>query len=322
MDEGGKNSTEPAAASGEGLQAFIDHLEVERGYSVHTIRAYLNDIAQFCRYLSKGPGAIEDTGTESAPPSLETLRKAGRNDVRAFLGHVRLGGASARTAARKLASVRAVYKFYTAIGELADNPARLLRSPRIPRDLPGALSIPEVTALVEAPDTSDPIGLRDRAILEVLYSSGVRAAELAGLTVRRIDPIGGTITVLGKRKKERVAHLGRYASDALNEYLRARARLGNPRHDRLFVNARGGPLTTRSIQRIVEKYARRVLPGRTDVSPHTLRHTFATHLLNAGADLRVVQEMLGHESLSSTQIYTHIGIDRLKEVYRKAHPHA
>jgi integrase/recombinase XerC len=188
--------------------------------------------------------------------------------------------------------------------------------------LPDALSIPEVTALVEAPDASDPLGVRDRALLETLYSTGIRAAELAGMTLRDIDRVGGTAKVLGKRRKERIVHLGSHALDAIEAYWLQRAELGNPKHDRLFVNARGGPLTTRSVQRIVEKYVRQVLPGKQNVSPHTLRHTFATHMLNAGADLRVVQEMLGHESLSSTQIYTHVGIDRLKEVYRSAHPHA
>ena len=178
---------------------------------------------------------------------------------------------------------------------------------------------------MEAP-TPQPPGSR-RAILETLYSSGVRCAELAGLTLDAIDLIGGTMVVMGKRKKERIAHLGNWALDAVQAYLAVRATLGHPGHRRLFVNARGGPLTTRSVQRVVEKYVRAVLPGRRDVSPHTLRHTFATHMLNGGADLRVVQEMLGHESLSTTQIYTHVSIDRLKEVYRrriarvkKAHP--
>ncbi|MGI6460359.1 MAG: tyrosine recombinase [Candidatus Hydrogenedentales bacterium] len=305
------------------LQRFSEYLSVERGFSDHTTRAYLTDIAQFCRYLKQGPAALSPEETEeSAEPRFEILRRASRNDIRAFLGHLRTLGASPRTAARKLSSIRALYRFSVRAGAMEENPAQPIRSPRLPRDLPVALSIPEVTALMEAPDTATPLGKRDRAILETLYSSGVRCAELAGLTLDSIDLIGGTMVVLGKRKKERIAHLGNWALDALQAYLSVRQTLGHPEHRRLFVNARGGPLTTRSVQRVMEKYVRAVLPGRRDVSPHTLRHTFATHMLNGGADLRVVQEMLGHESLSTTQIYTHVSVDRLKAVYRQAHPHA
>jgi len=305
------------------IQRFSDYLAAERGFSDHTSRAYLQDIAQFCGYLERGPAALVSGEHEEVPePRFDVLRRASRNDIRAFLGHLRTLGASSRTAARKLSAIRAVYKFYVRAGIMEENPAQAVRSPKLPRDLPGVLSIPEVTALMEAPDTTTPLGKRDRAILETLYSSGVRCAELAGLTLDAIDLIGGTMVVMGKRKKERIAHLGNWALDAVQAYLAVRATLGHPGHRRLFVNARGGPLTTRSVQRVVEKYVRAVLPGRRDVSPHTLRHTFATHMLNGGADLRVVQEMLGHESLSTTQIYTHVSIDRLKEVYRQAHPHA
>lgn len=307
------------------VEKFTDYLRGERGFSEHTVRAYVRDVEQFCRYLRLGPKAFDGNGAaEGGTPedALPHLDRASRNDVRAFLGHVQTAGGSARTAARKLASIRAAYTFYTRVGELAENPARAVKSPKLSRELPDVLSIPEVTALLEAPDRSEPLGVRDRAILEVLYSSGVRASELAGLRTRDVDLVGGTITVLGKRKKERVAYLGQPATDALNAYLRVRPELGAPTHDRVFVNFRGGPLTTRSVQRILDKYAAQALPGRSEVSPHTLRHSFATHLLNAGADLRVIQELLGHASLASTQIYTHVGIDRLKEIYRHAHPHA
>ena len=305
------------------LQQFADYLAAERGFSDHTHRAYLADLSQFCGYIEQGP-AVFTAGEADTPvqPTCAALRRASRNDIRAYLGHLRTLGASARTAARKLSAIRAVYKFFVRIGVMEENPAQGVRSPKLPRELPDVLSIPEVTALVEAPDTTVPLGARDRAILETLYSSGVRCAELAGLALNDIDLIGGTMVVLGKRRKERLAHLGSCAVDAVQAYLAVRSSLGRPSHTRLFVNARGGPLTTRSVQRVVEKYVRAVLPGRRDVSPHTLRHTFATHMLDAGADLRVVQEMLGHESLSSTQIYTHVSVDRLKEVYRQAHPHA
>lgn len=302
------------------MQDFVDYLETERNFSAHTVRAYLADLAQFCRYVAQGPGGLEEDAPETEL-DVALLARTQRNDIRAYLGHVQTRGASPRTSARKLAAIRAAYRFYVRNGALADNPAQTLRSPKRGRELPDVLSIPEVTALLEAPDVSDPLGLRDRALLEALYSTGMRAAECAGLKLRDVDLIGGTVRVFGKRSKERVGHLGRYAVDALNDYLQVRVELGGPLHDRVFVNWRGGPLTTRSVQRVVEKYVRTVLPNRREVSPHTLRHTFATHLLDGGADLRAVQELLGHASLSSTQIYTHVSLDRLREVYRQAHPH-
>jgi integrase/recombinase XerC len=306
-----------------GLEPFVDYLAVEKGFSPHTLRAYLHDLDQFCDYVAHGPAAFERDAADPHPPaSLDVLGRAVRNDVRGFLAHVQTRGGTARTSARKLASIRAAYKFCVRSGRLADNPAQTVRSPKLGRNLPEALTIPEVTALVEAPDTSLPLGVRDRALLEVLYSSGIRAAELAALDIQSLDLDTGLMRVLGKRRKERLGQLGQYAIQALREYLGVRPQLGEPRHDKLFVNHRGGPLATRSVQRIVEKYVRQILPGRREISPHTLRHTFATHMLNAGADLRVVQELLGHESLSSTQIYTHVSIDRLKQVYRDSHPHA
>ena len=305
-----------------GLQKLVNYLDGERGFSEHTLRAYLRDLDQFCGYLAHGPSALDAPSDEEAPATLKVLGRAERNDVRSFLGHVQTMGASPRTAARKLASIRAAYKFYIRVDALSENPTLNVKAPKLSRELPDVLSIPEITALLESPDVSTPLGVRDRAMLETLYSAGVRAAELAGLGLRDVDLAGGTLRVLGKRRKERIAYLGEPATDALKEYLAMRHELGAPGHDRLFVNHRGGPLTTRSVQRIVDKHTAQSLPGRSDVSPHTLRHTFATHMLNAGADLRVIQELLGHESLTTTQIYTHVGIDRLKEIYKHAHPHA
>lgn len=304
------------------LDSFRNHLETERGYSPHTIRAYLTDLAQFCDFIVSGVAAFQREAGERPQPSLEALKRAERNDIRSFLAHVQTAKSSKRTTARKLAAIRAAYAFYTQIGVIEQSPASTVKAPKLSRDLPEALSIPEVTELLAIPDVSTPLGVRDKALLETLYSTGIRAAELAGMHIRDLDLVGGTVRVLGKRRKERIAYLGSYSVDAINSYLRIRGELGKPTHNRLFVNARGGPLTTRSVQRVVEKHVRIALPTRRSISPHTLRHTFATHLLNAGADLRVVQELLGHESLSSTQIYTHISIDRLKEVYRSAHPHA
>jgi integrase/recombinase XerC len=308
--------------SDSGLEQFVKYLEGERGFSPHTVRAYMKDVLQFGSYLDLGPGAMEQTEhkTETISPTL--LKKASRNDIRAFLGHVQSTGGSAKTSARKLASIRAAYKFYVRIGTLAENPTQSVKSPKLSRDLPDVLSIPEISTLLEAPDRTTPAGIRDWALLETLYSSGIRAAEIAGLTIPDVDLVSGTIVVLGKRNKQRIAHLGAPATEAMIQYLRVREDLGQPTHQHVFVNARGGGLTTRSVQRVVEKYVKLVLPDRREVSPHTLRHSFATHMLNAGADLRVIQELLGHESLSTTQIYTHVSIDRLKEIYKQAHPHA
>ncbi len=302
---------------------FVHHLKVERGFSPHTLRAYLNDLDQFCDFLENGAAAFRRPDGEPRPrASLDTLRTADKQQVRAFLAHVQTAGGSPRTSARKLAALRTAYRFFVQRGKLELNPAQQVRAPKRRRDLPDVLSIPEVTRLMEAPDTGTPLGLRDKALLETLYSSGTRASEAAGVVLGDVDLGQGVMRVLGKRRKERMAQLGSHAVAALQAYLPARNELGAPEHDRLFVNFRGGPLTTRSIQRVVEKYVREVLPGRREVSPHTLRHTFATHMLDAGADLRVVQELLGHESLSSTQIYTHVSIDRLKQIYRETHPHA
>ena len=302
---------------------FMNHLKVERGFSQHTLRAYMNDLNQFCDFLANGPAALHRASGEERPrASLDALQRAKRNDVRAFLAHVQTAGGSPRTSARKLAAIRAAYKYFVRIERIGENPAQSVKSPKLSRELPEVLSIPEVSALMEAPDTATPLGLRDHAILETLYSSGIRASELTGLQLEHVDLAHGTMRVLGKRKKERIAQLGSYAAKAMRAYLEARQQLAAPETQAVFVNARGGPLTSRSVQRVVCRYVQQVIPGRREVSPHTLRHSFATHMLDAGADLRVVQELLGHESLSTTQIYTHVSIDRLKQVYRDTHPHA
>lgn len=302
---------------------FVNYLKIERNYSPHTLRAYMRDLEHFCAYMVHGAKAFDPGEHELlAPASLEILQKADKHAIRSYLAHIQTSGSSPRTTARKLASLRAAYKYFVQSDYLLENPAKAVRTPQLSRELPDVLSIPEVTALLEAPDCSKPLGVRDRALLETLYSSGARASEVRGVTLPDLDMGQNTMRVLGKRKKERIVHLGSYARDALDRYLHIRTSLGSPDNDVLFVNFRGGPLTTRSIQRVVEHYVREVLPGRRDVSPHTLRHTFATHMLDGGADLRTVQELLGHENLSSTQIYTHVSIERLRQVYETAHPHA
>jgi integrase/recombinase XerC len=301
---------------------FMNHLRVERNLSPHTLRAYLSDLDQFCDFIEHGPAAFSRGPDEPrARASLDVMKRADKNTVRAFLAHVQTTGGTARTSARKLASLRTAYGWFLRMGKIEDDPASQVRAPKLPKALPETLSIPEVTALLEAPDPADPLGKRDRAILELLYSSGIRASELTGLRLSDLDLGHGVMRVFGKRRKERIAYIGSHAAQALARYLTVRSTIGGPDHDVLFVNARGGPLTSRSVQRVVETHARAALPMRNDVSPHTLRHSFATHLLDGGADLRVVQEMMGHESLASTQVYTHVSIDRLKAVYRDAHPH-
>ncbi len=308
------------------LEIFFEHLRVERGLSAHTLRAYESDLEHFCDFMQNEKEAFsleaEATRKQRITASLDILQKVTRNDIRSFLAHVQSFGGSTKTASRKLSALKTVYRFFVRQGLLTSNPALTTRTPKQRRDLPAVLSIDETLQLLNSVDGDDPISIRDRAILEVLYSTGMRANECATLRLSSLDISSGLIRVFGKRRKERLVPLGSYAKQYLTKYLFVRYELGHPTHDIVFINARGGPLTTRSIQRIVEKCARKALPWRDDVSPHTLRHSFATHMLDGGADLRVVQEILGHEQLSTTQIYTHISIEHLREVYLKSHPHA
>ena len=295
---------------------FLRYLEGERNVSSHTLRAYATDLAQFLTFLDDGGGGRDGRSATAL------VQDVSRHTIREYLARLQRQGMSSRTLARKLAALRSFFKYLHARGICAANAARMVSTRKLGRPLPRVLGVEEVGRLVEAPDRSTVLGKRDCAILETLYSTGVRAGELVGLQINQVDLISGTITVLGKGRKERMALLGSPAVKALREYLVVRSELtkGNGVR-RVFVNHRGGPLTSRSVQRIVHKYAVTTLPTRRDVSPHTLRHSFATHMLNRGADLRSVQELLGHASLTSTQIYTHLTTKRLKEVYKRAHPH-
>lgn len=305
------------------LLRYLHYLRVERNFSTHTLRAYTHDLNSFCDFVVNGSAALKRPPEEKHPPAtLAALQQADRNTVRAFLAHLQTSGSTARTASRKLAALRSVYLFFQKTGEITENPTQGLRSPKKSHALPEILSIAEMSSLLESVDLSTALGKRDLAVLEVLYSCGLRAAELTAMSLPDIFWEIGTVRIFGKRKKERIVPIGAPALRASRVYLQVRQELGKPDHDTFFVNHRGGGLTTRSVQRIVEKHVRNSLPGRRGISPHSLRHSFATHMLDAGADLRVVQEILGHESLSSTQIYTHVSIDRLKAVYKDAHPHA
>lgn len=305
---------------------FFHHLIAERGSSSHTVRAYQSDIEHFCDFLLNCEKAFlpesELDRKKRVCVDIPTLAQATKNDIRTFLSLIKANGGSTRTSARKLSALKTLYRYLVRQGLLEYNPFSTIRTPKLTKTLPNVLSVEEVTTLLESVIPDKPLSIRDRAILEVLYSSGIRAQELVSLTIPSIDFSSGLMRVFGKRRKERLVPLGSYAKHYLAQYLSIRQELGNPTHPVVFVNSRGGPLTTRSVQRIVEHRARLALPFRNDVTPHTLRHTFATHMLDGGADLRVVQEILGHENLSTTQIYTHISIEHLREVYYKTHPHA
>lgn len=292
------------------IEHFLESLEFERDASPHTVRAYQADLAQFCGIL----------GIQSD----RDLKNITNVRIRAFLAKLRETGCSRRSAARKLASVRSLYRHLCRRKFVKSNPAAGVRSPKLDRKLPGFLDAHEVERLIEQPKREGFQGLRDRAILEILYSTGVRVSELAGADLRDVDRRSGVVRVTGKGRRERLAPLGTYAQKALADYLAARQTHfagGEDDGHALILNKHGRRMTTRSIERLMEKHAAAAgLAGR--VSPHTLRHSFATHMLNNGADLRSVQEMLGHASLSTTQIYTHVTHERLRKVYEKAHPRA
>ncbi|MCC5843670.1 MAG: tyrosine recombinase XerC [Verrucomicrobia bacterium] len=307
------------------LDAFLRHLEGEKNASPHTLDNYARDISQF----------TESLWPEKTPPfPWETVS---RIHARSFLARVQQSGALPATTGRKLSSLRSFFKFLHREGRVEVNPFAGLPQPRRDRNLPEILGTEEVGRLLDAPKTllaqqSDPDAFkryacaRDTAILEMLYSCGIRLSELTSLRENRIDLFGGVIRVLGKGKKERMCPMGAPAVNALHEALEAReaflASLGEfKRPTALFLNKHGTALSNRSIQRMM-KTMLAAAGLNPDFSPHALRHSFATHLLDAGADLRSVQELLGHSSLSTTQIYTHVSIERMKEVYNKAHPRA
>ncbi|MCS7235682.1 MAG: tyrosine recombinase XerC [Armatimonadota bacterium] len=288
------------------MQGFLQALQAERGASARTVAAYARDAADFLRFLS-GEGVSDWS----------------RVDVvcaRRYL--VQLSASRSRsTAARRLSALRHLFRFLVRTGRATTNPFRGLRAPRRGRRLPTYLSMAQVRALLRAPDPASPLGLRDRALLELLYGAGLRLQE--ALSLRAADAASGReLRVLGKGNRERVVLLPKAARAALDAYLlHARPRLARPEVEALFVNATGGPLSSRGAQLVVRRHVRASL-GPMRVTPHSLRHTFATHLLDGGADLRAVQELLGHRSLRTTQVYTHTTRARLKEVYDRAHPRA
>jgi len=285
---------------GRFIEKFISYLEIEKNYSSHTVLNYRLDLRDFERFLEDKP--LE--GVEYI-----TLRK--------FLASLKSKNLKSRTLARKISTLKSFYRFLCREGYLKSNPTLLLSSPKLDKHLPAFLTEKEMFKLIEAPSKDKLFGRRDRAILETLYSTGMRVGELVGLNMESIDFIGGIVKVLGKGKKERLLPIGKSALLAIRAYIDMR----DKQRKELFLNKNYTRLTDRGVRNILNKYIR-ITSLKEHISPHALRHSFATHLLNRGADLRSVQELLGHANLSTTQIYTHLSTERLKAVYEKAHPHA
>lgn len=295
------------------IQNFILHLQVEKNASQHTVTYYRADLERFVAFAQE-QGAGEALFTQVTPLLL-----------RSYLGSLTANGYSRATINRRISSLRSFFRFQCNHGLIAENPCKFLHTPKMKKLLPVFLDVPEINDLLKLP-SQDLLGRRDLAVLELLYATGIRVSELAGLTIANVDFFNRCVLVYGKGRKERIVPVGTKAIIALEEYLKkSRPRLyqkyqGNA-HYRVFLNHRGGPLSDRSVRRIVDKYVNQLALHKS-VSPHTIRHTFATHLLDRGADLRSVQEMLGHVNLSTTQIYTHISKERLKATYKDTHPRA
>ena len=287
------------------IQQFADYLRVERGLAVNTVKSYSRDLAGFTDFL-------EDS-------HLDSVLEATRLNITEYLAHLRRRGLASSTVDRKTDSLRSFYRFLTAERYTEDDPTRLIESARSWSKLPGVLSVEEMQSLLEQPNTSKPLGLRNMVILEIMYATGLRVSELTGLRITDLNPEIGYLRCLGKGNKERVVPIGSKALAAVKEYLDSGRPLLNPEGDYLLVNNRGKKITRDGVLRVIKKLAKSA-GIQKNVSPHTLRHCFATHLLERGADLRSLQEMLGHADIATTQIYTHVNSKRLKDVHQKFHP--
>ena len=284
------------------IDKFIRYLEIEKAVSSHTLRAYRKDLEIFFDYAKTEPEKIDMI------------------DVRGFVAEQIKEGMNKTSVGRRLSCIRSFFKFLHREGYIKSNPAKLVSNPKVSKLLPRFLSVDEVFSLVEKPEGIGFIPVRDKAILELLYSSGLRVSELSGLNIEDLNIKESLIKIRGKGKKERIVPVGSKAIDALKSYMIERMLLKS-KDKALFLNRMGTRLTDRGVRRIVVKYARD-LAMYGQISPHTMRHTFASHLIQGGADLRVIQELLGHSSLSTTQKYTHLDITHLMDIYDKAHPFA
>ena len=308
---------------------FLDHLRYERNVSAHTLRNYESDLQQFIDYLLPPP--VESASTNGKKQSSKRvepdLRQIDHISIREWLASLHSDHKKKSSIARKLAALRTFFQFLVREGVLESNPAKLVATPRKEKKLPVHLSVEDAVRFIETPDSETNFGKRDRAILELLYATGVRVSELVQLNLRHIDFNNKLLRVFGKRRKERIVPFGEPAAKALRDYLSVREKflMNAPvtRRDAqpLILNYQGTRMTTRSVGRLIEKYIK-LCAGIHDISPHALRHSFATHLLDSGADLRDIQALLGHARLSTTQVYTHVSMEKLIEVYDKAHPKA
>ena len=307
-------------ASAEWIEKFLDYLRVQRNVSQHTLRNYESDLRQFYLFLTTA-----HDGNERPAPKIDDIDNL---TIREFLGVLHEKHNKKSSIARKLATLRSFLKYLASRGVIRTSPARIVASPKQELHLPDYLTVDAMEELMETPDAYTPAGVRDRAILELLYGSGLRVSELVGLDLENISTIERLARVLGKGQKERIVPFGQKAVAALEKYLVERHALAEKKQSSrpdersaLFLNLRGGRLTNRSIGNIVDRYVAQ-LSKKLNAHPHTMRHTFATHMLDSGADLRAIQELLGHESLSTTQRYTHVSVDQLLRVYQTCHPRA
>jgi integrase/recombinase XerC len=291
----------------EVFSRYIDYLEAERNVSAYTVRNYTNDLLEFFGFVSES--------------GIDTLKNVNKQTVRSYLAKLMDQKYAKSSIARKLSAIRSFYRYLMREELIAASPAATTVSPKLDKRLPAFLTVEEAKRLVESPDLSQPQGQRDRALLELLYASGMRVSELVNMDVQQINLATNEIRVWGKGAKERVVLIGGPAAQAINTYINEGRRelLGGKKNKALFVNRYGERILARRVQKILKKYAVAI---NKNVHPHTLRHTFATHLLDGGADLKVVQELLGHADLSSTQIYTHVTQSRARKIYLSAHPMA
>lgn len=312
------------------LTQFLDHLRYERNVSVHTLRNYESDLQQFVAYLvppDAEPAIGNGKRRATAKPAEPDIKQIDHITIREWLASLHSDQKKKSSIARKLAALRTFFQFLVREGVLESNPAKLVATPRKEKKLPVHLSVEDAVRFIETPDPETHFGKRDRAILELLYATGVRVSELVQLNLRDIDFSNKLLRVFGKRRKERIVPFGEPAAKALKDYLSVREQflMNAPATKRdaqpLILNYQGTRMTTRSVGRLIEKYIK-LCAGIHDISPHALRHSFATHLLDSGADLRDIQALLGHARLSTTQVYTHVSMEKLIEVYDKSHPKA
>jgi len=295
----------------ETLKEFLNYIQFERGYSAHTVTAYQHDLEKFMNFIYQYDSIL-----------LKDFGKIDRQAIRHFLGKEYEEGNSAKTVARRLASIKSFFNYLVQAEVICDNPAIHIKTPKVEKKIPTFVQENKIEDLMKMPDAVTLIGKRDRAILELFYATGIRLNELAGLNIGSVNPQEKLLRVLGKGNKERIVPFGKPAKNALESYLKKRGKSwASPQQTPLFTGRGEKRIAVRTIQQRVNIYLKAVLGGRTGASPHTLRHTFGTHLLENDADIRSIQELLGHSSISSTQIYTKVNPKKLKEIYTDAHPH-